>query len=680
MRVACPVCHAEYNIDERRVPAGGLNVRCPKCQKAFPVRRADAAVPLPESRRGPPAAAPSSVPLPQPEAPAGATLAFPSPFAAPPPPAAASPFAPPPPAASPPVADGFEARATLQFSSLPSPFASPAPAAPEPDLVDVAGRATLQFPSPFAAPTAADAPLSDSPFSESPFGDAPFAAPAAVPATPAAPLGFGEVELAGTEPEPTLGDAGEPFPFETPAAAASEPASAPDPFSAGAAALPDLDPFPSPAAAPPARPPPLRAEPAAPPAGLSALGALGPRETEELEALFDEPAARKPAAAARPQPVPPLAAEPAPRGYRVRRRSGRVFGPFPEAEIVEMLSRGELLGNEEVSAEGAESFGALGTIPAFAAAVRSLPPAPLAADAPAPPLVPPAARTATLRRAPGPGLAALVARLRERVALPRARVAIPLALLAALLAVGAGAAATPYGLFFHRAFTGQLGANRPGAKLLAKARLELADDDAGALARAVDLADGALRLDGRDREARAVHAYAASALRRRHGGAAQAWPRAQGYLAELAVRTTEDPDAAKAALSASLAPGEKPADAAAAALTRLLEKSPRDEDALKLLGEAALARGDLAGAGALFARLDSARPTAARGAYALATVALRKGDDAAARPLLERALQANPRHALAAIALGAVAERAGDAARAEALARGVLAAERAADA
>ena len=43
MRVGCPHCHAAYNIDDRRVPATGLNVRCPKCRDTFPVRPAAAA-------------------------------------------------------------------------------------------------------------------------------------------------------------------------------------------------------------------------------------------------------------------------------------------------------------------------------------------------------------------------------------------------------------------------------------------------------------------------------------------------------------------------------------------------------------------------------------------------------------------------------------------------------------
>ena len=35
--------------------------------------------------------------------------------------------------------------------------------------------------------------------------------------------------------------------------------------------------------------------------------------------------------------------------YHVRRRSGKVFGPFEPGVIVKMLEDGQLLGNEEVS-------------------------------------------------------------------------------------------------------------------------------------------------------------------------------------------------------------------------------------------------------------------------------------------------------------------------------------------
>src|SRR5262252_9356494 len=36
-RVECPGCKAPYQVDERRVPASGLKMRCPKCGTSFQV-------------------------------------------------------------------------------------------------------------------------------------------------------------------------------------------------------------------------------------------------------------------------------------------------------------------------------------------------------------------------------------------------------------------------------------------------------------------------------------------------------------------------------------------------------------------------------------------------------------------------------------------------------------------
>lgn len=42
-KVECPGCRAPYQVDERRVPATGLKMRCPKCSTSFKVNPADAA-------------------------------------------------------------------------------------------------------------------------------------------------------------------------------------------------------------------------------------------------------------------------------------------------------------------------------------------------------------------------------------------------------------------------------------------------------------------------------------------------------------------------------------------------------------------------------------------------------------------------------------------------------------
>jgi predicted Zn finger-like uncharacterized protein len=38
-KVECPECSAPYQVDERRVPSEGVNMRCPKCRTSFVVHK-----------------------------------------------------------------------------------------------------------------------------------------------------------------------------------------------------------------------------------------------------------------------------------------------------------------------------------------------------------------------------------------------------------------------------------------------------------------------------------------------------------------------------------------------------------------------------------------------------------------------------------------------------------------
>src|SRR5262249_10544290 len=57
--------------------------------------------------------------------------------------------------------------------------------------------------------------------------------------------------------------------------------------------------------------------------------------------------------------------------YHVRRRSGKVFGPFEPGVIVKMLEDGQLLGSEEVSTDG-DSWSGMAAVPTFAQAMQRL--------------------------------------------------------------------------------------------------------------------------------------------------------------------------------------------------------------------------------------------------------------------------------------------------------------------
>ncbi|HET6923067.1 MAG TPA: zinc-ribbon domain-containing protein, partial [Anaeromyxobacteraceae bacterium] len=360
MRVACPHCQAEYDVDERRIPAGGLNVKCPKCQKAFPVRKA---------AQGGGAQASTAVPLPAPETVAARPVAPPK----------APPRAPP--APSPPIAAAHP----------PAGMAPPRPAAVAPP--PPAAMAPIPAVTPLPARMAPPLEPGTSPVEEE---AVPLPAPEArAVATPGEPMGFGEVSF--EEPAPAAAPVDEEVVgLEMDADPAQEPAA--EPLAPAAAPAPADEPFPE---APPAlAPEPARAPDRARPARSAAapsLSGLGPAEEEELEMLFGEAA---PAGK-------PLGSAGGPPSYRIRRRSGKVFGPFQVPQIVEMLGKGELAGNEEISRDG-ETWSPIGTVPEFGDFIRKLneaPPTPEPASVGAPAAarapVPYAKRMAAARVAAG---------------------------------------------------------------------------------------------------------------------------------------------------------------------------------------------------------------------------------------------------------------------------------------
>ena len=251
MRVGCPHCHAAYNIDDRRVPAKGLNVRCPKCRDTFPVRPAAA----PGARRRSLRTA-SGCRSPRP--PLRSQAQFPSrrPRVGP---------VPLPGPAVPPLSRGATPPASVP---LPAPRV---------------GSGGVPLPPPLPSTSAGHAgPVAPAAQADDPFGpDVPDATADVVEASPeGAALGFGEFDLGdGASPaaepgSPSLDDT-DPFapaPGAGPFGAAPAPPSIPDPFAA------------SRYAAPLASPPPLRHPRPRAPAPVPAP----PKGGEDLEMLFGE--------------------------------------------------------------------------------------------------------------------------------------------------------------------------------------------------------------------------------------------------------------------------------------------------------------------------------------------------------------------------------------------------------
>jgi tetratricopeptide (TPR) repeat protein len=543
----------------------------------------------------------------------------------------------------------------FQVPSAGEPAAAPAPrgvALPPPSGAGPAepARPTLEF-GEVELPGEAPSPAEASPFEASPPETPPFAEPSPFEASPPGEPPFAQTPPFEASPSETPPFA-EPSPFEASPPEASPFAEEPLPVA------PDLPPPPDPFSSAPGSPP-----PAGPPAAGTRVaveegpGALGKKETEELEALFEEvgvaPAPARPRAPAGPE-------------WRIRRRSGKVFGPFPEAEVVQMLTRGELLGNEEVSSDGGSAWSAIGEEAAFADAIRKLIEQP-GAEGPERPLAGASQPAPAVARARGPGLGDRLAVLRLRTAatfdrLPGwARYAIPGAVLALVLGAGLGVGwATDYGIFLHRLWRGQVGPHRPGAKLCAEARVRFAEDGWKAAQAALALAERAIALSPVDREAKGLQAQVAFWMARRTGVAPAALERARAYVAEIEQKSPRAVDTLKARVSLAASQGRGQGQLPAAAeLERWLVQSPRDEDAVYLLGEWALAAGDAGRAASLFGRLDQLRATA-RSAHALGLAAEARGDGKAAAAQFAEALKRDPKHLSSALELAAISLRAGD--------------------
>ena len=59
------------------------------------------------------------------------------------------------------------------------------------------------------------------------------------------------------------------------------------------------------------------------------------------------------------------------RRFHVRRRTGKIFGPFEEGVVLKMLESNQLSGNEDVSADG-DSWSPMGTVPPFSEVIQQM--------------------------------------------------------------------------------------------------------------------------------------------------------------------------------------------------------------------------------------------------------------------------------------------------------------------
>jgi len=321
MKVVCEKCQSEYSIDDNRIPATGLKIKCPKCMHAFVVRKGDEA---PATPPGPHAQDTVAY--------VEAGISGPSEFdgAAPGPEAAAPPSA---------GAVGFDDPTKAMDLDLDLDLPDPV-AAPEPAPTFDAGAAP--------APGAADSFDLDSP----------------PPAQPAPQAG-------GFEMPPAAG--GEPAAFEIPPATAepSAPAAAPPGQAQEAmdvdSAFADIFAENVPAAGAPAAPAsgsasgPVSAVDGSPEDGHVDLFSSSPEaEMAGLDDLLDGSDGAGMEVIDYDQGEQQDEVH-----YRIRRDGDNVFGPYSAEAVIRMIREQKLKGSEEVSTDESQ-WVPLGSAPAFA--------------------------------------------------------------------------------------------------------------------------------------------------------------------------------------------------------------------------------------------------------------------------------------------------------------------------
>ncbi|HEY3446159.1 MAG TPA: tetratricopeptide repeat protein [Myxococcales bacterium] len=676
-----------------------------------------AAVPLPGG--APPAFAGGAVPLPGGAPPAFADGAVPLPGGAPPAPDAGGEFdpfseAPPPPAAEP---DPFGAPADagggdafgggMEQGLSNDPFGGPAPAA---------GDGFDPFSS-APPPPSAGVPEPD-PFGAPP----PQADPFGAPADASGPVGFGEIDFGGGPPPPQ-----DPPPAEAPP---------PDPFGASAGGSPDFGAIdfaePPPPPPPPAPAPDSRAsgapspgaagteldfgfdEPAAPPPPAYAAAPESPPPAAAKEDLEFDPMA--PAGGA-PKAGDDLEADlsaPMPSAggggksdgavgdlelldfiddasagkdagkklrssslrYQIKRKSGKVFGPFEQPAVVKMLEEGQLLGNEDVSSDG-ENWVPIGTIAAFATAIQKLMESPsgmpgLGAGGDAggggggdsaggqSAMENQQAALERMKALYGDRMAA-IAVVDSAAADQKFKRRLPLIILAALVAVVAGVGlymgTTPYGIFFTSyLFPSHL---PKGSAMYAKfleAQKALNEDTFEGYNRVMADAKALLEQKRSAVESRALFAQAVFYLKRRYYAGDENIKQAKGYIDELVLSTKDDVEVVKARAGQHILLGEE-AQIRPALESAIAKPQNRDDvELLHLLAESYLRERNTGPAMEALKRalaVDSKNPKALH-MMGLVKTLEKSPDYQAAVENYSKALDVDPRHLSSAVEIAAI--------------------------
>jgi cellulose synthase operon protein C len=638
MTLGCPSCEAQYNLDESRIPAAGMQLRCPKCGTNFHVTRQGASALAPGEEKqvelpgGGPGGTNSSEPVP-----AGNVVPLPAPADAPPVRTTSAPGA----------------ATSGGAGPVPLPSAGGAPPAPPPlpkrsSTTVAAAEGRVPLPASAAMPPVS--PAESQLDIDELFGADPMPTPRVKPvieiqhpktATAELPMVASDLELpslgsaARTIDAPQSLDLGTDLGVAVPVMGQSAPQR-----KNSSPGVPSPPPRVAPAIPPPKAPPAIK-------------------RSDSMEGVAVNP---PPSPVSSPGviagPPPPRAAPTLGRGkrrYQIRRVSGKVFGPFDEERVTRMLIDGELAGTESVKAEDGE-WEPIGDIPVFAAVVPKAAPvaqpaAPAAGASEQPPApMDPVEQAQKLQQVYGERMAAMT--IVERIPMrDRIRKILPQLIAAAatvvVLAIGLLLGLTHQGLFARFLILGapQTSARSPAGALVAQARTDLRVGTFGSLKAGFAAAERAHVLEPMAVDAEALMGELAGALSQESAGEAVGeLVRAKGALVAAVDYGPRNQEVLRARAAMKLSEGPKAEPQARADLEALVAKQvPPQAETLNLLGSAYRDdEKDKAKAKQAFQKAIAIDPKMGKSYLALAELARAAGDTTEALAQAQKALAAEP--------------------------------------
>jgi tetratricopeptide (TPR) repeat protein len=398
----------------------------------------------------------------------------------------------------------------------------------------------------------------------------------------------------------------------------------------------------------------------------SAVGSEAPQSNLELDPSADPPPAPGKAADeslemlsfndSSPAPSNPAPAKPAATRYQVRRKGGKIFGPFDQPVLANMLRDGQLTGLEDVSSDG-QSWSPIGSVPEFEDAIPKLSDAPAEPAEPAEPLSSETSDTMERLKRVYEGRMATVHVVHGGARFEKLRSKLPIlaagAAAAVLIIAGASLGFTRYGPFgLKRLFPARVSRGSTQHSMLEDARKALWADTYKSYRTALELSLGVLKVREYP-EARAIWSQAVFYLDRRYGAASPGeLEKAKATLEEIRILGQKHPELIKAAAGAALAEGR-----AAQALTLLQEATARtgnsdDLELSYLLADCYAQQGQRKLATEGLNRILSRAKGSAKALHSLAALYQAANELDQAAQSYAAALEADPNHLSSALELG----------------------------